>query len=139
MQHNIRNPLYVQGGVSRADIKQGCEAGTGRPKTRDLEEMREIAVRGFGHVVGDHGREPTSKLFGFARCESVDPQYCPSGVIRPVPRSWIYLPVDIETRVKGGGDQIIGRFNAALKPPDHSSKSDSGIKRLWVGNVSENP
>ena len=111
------------------------------PTPMDSEKMRKVAVESWGCVASDQERKPASSPLRFTRRESVDPQYRPSRIIRPVPRSRIHLPIGTETGPKYGDNQVVWVFQVSsiLEPSNNSSKSDGGVERLWVGNASEDP
>ena len=51
----------------------------------DLQKTSKIRARNRGGVFYSWSREPTCKILGFTHYKSVDPQNCPSVVVRPVP------------------------------------------------------
>ena len=53
----------------------------------------------------------------------------------------MHLPVGAETGVKGGDDYIVHSFHvdSIVKPSNRSGASDSGIERLRIGEVLDNP
>lgn len=122
-------------------MKQVLREKTARISDGDVKEMCEIKVGGWGRVLSGWEGKHTSKLPGFTHRKGVDPQDSARGVVSPIYRPRIYLPIGAKTCTQRGDDYVVRwfRVNSVFEPANGSGKTDSSVERLWIGDVPEDP